>query len=372
MGRVQATGIVKGLELSRAYYWELIRPVLNSIPELATAHAAGLIGWGSDVLGHDDDYSRDHEWGPRCLLFLPEERGQECAAVYEALNRQLPGHFKGYPTRFRGVWHADQGVRVASADGGDVHIQVTTCAAYLRENLGALPPHGDLEWLALSEGRLLEFARGEVFYDGVGQLTAWRAYYASYPPQVWKYRLACAWEALGWDVDLVGLCTARGDTLSARHCMANSLYRILRLVFLLNRRYAPGYTKWLHREFAALPHLAVELLPGIEDCYKLADLSVAPYILGDICHWLLDYQETLPELPTVEIQSSPFARGFFEIDCHRIARQIQAACVGELRDQPLYGGVDQWVGHPDLLMDADRLRRLASVYDGGRQDRSTE
>ena len=60
---------VPGLELSRRFYAEAVRPVLRRhLP--GTAHSAGLLGGGSEVLGLDTARSADHEWGPRLAVFL--------------------------------------------------------------------------------------------------------------------------------------------------------------------------------------------------------------------------------------------------------------------------------------------------------------
>src|SRR4051794_37224036 len=60
---------IPGLELSRRFYTEAVRPVLDAaIPALA--HSAARIGSGSEVLGFDTPRSADHEWGPRLQLFL--------------------------------------------------------------------------------------------------------------------------------------------------------------------------------------------------------------------------------------------------------------------------------------------------------------
>ena len=50
---------IPGLELNRLFFDEVVRPLLTSkLPELG--YSAGLIGEGSDVLGFDDEMSRDH------------------------------------------------------------------------------------------------------------------------------------------------------------------------------------------------------------------------------------------------------------------------------------------------------------------------
>jgi hypothetical protein len=48
-----------GIELARLYYTEAVAPILKAhFP--GVLHSAGLIGPGSEVLGFDDEMSRDH------------------------------------------------------------------------------------------------------------------------------------------------------------------------------------------------------------------------------------------------------------------------------------------------------------------------
>ncbi len=355
---------IKGIDLCRAYHNDVLRPILAShIPHLGNAYAAALIGWGSDVLGHDDEFSRDHEWGPRCILFLPPGLAQERERVYATLDRHVPDEFMGYPTRFAPASQAPN-VRIP-AEGAlaKAHIQVTTVEEYARSNLGIVYPTDDLAWLTIPEQKLLELTRGEVFHDGLGTLTTLRQYYEGYyPVDVWKYRLAYAWQAVGWDADLIGLCALRGDTLSALHAVGTTLHQIMCLIFLLNRRYGPTYPKWFHREFYRLPQLANELGPQVESCYCDPDLSGVELRCQAICQQMIRFQDDLGLVPKASMRSYPFSRTGFTLDTNYLAQQIGQTITGQLRGMPLYGAVDQWVSNPDLLLFAERLKPLASLY----------
>src|ERR1700758_4854580 len=88
-----------GLDLSRLYYTEMVRPLLGAeFPGLA--HSAALIGWGSEVLGFDSPRSTDHNWGPRLQIFLSDDAADDAARVEELLAARLPDGFRGYPTSF--------------------------------------------------------------------------------------------------------------------------------------------------------------------------------------------------------------------------------------------------------------------------------
>src|ERR1700682_797885 len=82
-----------GRELSRAFYVEAVRPLIDDVlPGLR--HSACLFGPGSEVLGYDTERSTDHDWGPRLQLLVesPDE------TIQTALSERLPHRFAGYPT----------------------------------------------------------------------------------------------------------------------------------------------------------------------------------------------------------------------------------------------------------------------------------
>lgn len=354
---------MKGLDLSRAYYNEIIKPLINdNMPQIANNHAAALIGWGSDVLGNDDELSRDHEWGPRCIILLPDSLADYCGILYDMLNSEIPSYFMGYSTRY--VMCKDIYARILSDTGsGNVNIDITTCSKYFQDNLGVIIPSSDIDWLSIPENRLLELTSGEVFFDGTGELTNLREFYKRYYPlDVWKYRLAYMWQSLNWDIDLIGMCDARNDFLSARNCLSATLYRIMKLTFLLNRRYSPAYPKWLGREFYKLPDLSKDIGPILESCYLEADIKSVVGKLEKICTLLSGYQNTIDGMVEVELRPFSFSRGFWNIDFQHIANQIYNSIEGELKSISLSGAVDQWVTNQDFLLDSHKLKLLSVVY----------
>src|SRR5689334_298853 len=93
------TEFIKGRELSRIFYDEAVRPLLNQhFPNLP--HAAGCFGNGSDVLGFDTDMSRDHDWGPTVHLILREEDNHKANEIREIMATKLPLDIRGYSTHF--------------------------------------------------------------------------------------------------------------------------------------------------------------------------------------------------------------------------------------------------------------------------------
>lgn len=235
---------IGGIELSRLFYEEAVRPILDSeFPRLT--HSAARIGSGSEVLGYDTERSADHDWGPRVQLFLREGDAEAYGAqLSEAMARGLPRSFRGYRTDFP----PSSGERSASH-----WVDVGTVREFFRSILG-LDPSGELkaaEWLCLPEQRLLEVTAGWVYHDGLGELGPLRAKLVYHPRDVWLYRLACQWTRIGQEQAFVGRAGEVGDEIGSALIAARLVGDVMRLCFLMERRYAP-YSKWFGTAFSQL------------------------------------------------------------------------------------------------------------------------
>ena len=134
-------------------------------------------------------HSRDHQWGPRLLLFRRDDTdphfGEE---IEQALAARLPATFRGYSTSFSP--RDAQGVRLlVSGAVGHVphHVDLWTLGAFTRMELG-IASNRSLQarnWLVLPEQKLLQVTAGAVYHDGLGTLTALRERLAYYPRAVW-------------------------------------------------------------------------------------------------------------------------------------------------------------------------------------------
>jgi len=356
---------VPGLELSERYYREVVRPLLDRhFPGLR--YAAGLLGPGSEVLGFDTPRSADHEWGPRLLLFLPPGSPVAAPRIVEQLRHALPHSFLGYSTSF-GPPDAE-GTRVMlPRDIGPVDhkVTVTTVERFLDDRLGIatverLEP---VDWLLFTEQALLEVTAGAVFHDGIGTLTRSRETLASYPHDVWLYRLSAQWMRISQQEPFVGRTGEVDDELGSRVVAADVVRDVMRLAFLLERRYAP-YSKWLGSAFARL-ELAPKLTPHLQKALAANTWEAREAALGSAYEIVAERQNALALTPPQPATLSPFHDRPFQI-IH--GERFAAALHGAIRDErvrrlPYLGGIDQFADATDLLAHARRRRTLKALYE---------
>ena len=364
-----AADFIPGLTLARNFFSEIVQPLLAEQTP-GVPYAAALIGPGSDVLGFDTPVSTDHDWGPRLQLFLPERELSERAGLLDRmLAKELPNEFRGFPTCF-GPADAN-GHRSPQANARpplDHLIEITSVGRFSRRLLGfdPLDEMSTQRWLLVPQERLLELTGGEVFVDSVGELTSLREHLGYYPKQVWIYLMAAQWRKIGQREALVARAGVGGDDLGSRIILAGLVREIVRLTFLLERRYAP-WDQWLARALARLRR-ASPLAPVLSRSLSAYDWMQRELRLMDAYATLAVLHNNLGLTEPLEIASERGPRGFLTIHADRfasaLAEKIEDVELKKLLPA-LTGSVDQLLASDEALLDPALLARLSDFYAGG-------
>lgn len=334
-----------GLELARAFYEEVVAPLLAGVE-----HSAALLGTGSDVLGFDTARSTDHGWGLRLQVFVAAD---DIARVVALVDERLPDEFRGWPTRYG--WDAFPVTH---------HVTVTTLTGWLHDRLGfdPLQPIALESWLATPQQVLLEVTEGAVFRDADGALGQAREALAWYPDDVWLWLLACQWRRIDQEEPFVGRTAEVGDELGSRVLCARLVRDAMRLAFRFERRYSP-YAKWLGSGFRRL-RAHEELSPLLE-----AALDASTYEKRETA--LVAAMETLARLHNAAGVTAPVdeAVGTFYDRPFRVlgSARFVTACLEEVSDErlralPLVGGIDQLADSTDVLAYPRTFEKLTATY----------
>lgn len=230
--------------------------ICKRFQEYSTRVAAGLVGEGSECYCFDDEYSRDHDFGPSFCIWLTENDfhkfGSEMQAEYDKLTKDFFGlemkHENKYSAERRGVFEI-----------GD----------FYRKYIGLKRPPVTLqEWRGIPEENLSIVTNGRVFSDSLGYFSKFRnELKAFYPEDVRMKKLAarCAIMAQAGQYNYPRS-IRRLEYVAAQQALATFINGAISAVFLLNKEYKPYY-KWMHRALKTLPILGGEIY------FKLLELT---------------------------------------------------------------------------------------------------
>ena len=274
---------MKGLEISRRFFEEWGLPFLErEYPQLVGRIAAGRVG-GSDIIGADDEWSRDHDWGPWFELFLTDSDYRAHQKELDTvMNEAAPRTFLGYTLHFFG--RRTRSVHVGSAVGS-----ATFCTGR------AYPPKSDREWflrrgrtapLVERESWLYFYKHGPVFYDPLGDFTAHKQLFTHHPRDV-RLKLIAGLCLDIWYSGEHRFCTRyihRKDPVTNHVAIGEFVRDVMRLCFLVNDDYAP-HEVWLHHEFRKLPE-ADALGPRIQQLVTCGDLLEQRDLILEVCQYL--------------------------------------------------------------------------------------
>ncbi|MEU4192343.1 DUF4037 domain-containing protein [Kribbella sp. NPDC026611] len=337
-------GFQSAAELGVGFHDEVIAPLVGDI-----GYAAGLLGWGSDVLGYDTERSTDHGWGPRLAVFVDADQVEP---VRKRVEQGLPDTYQGYAVRFG--WDQVEPTH---------HISVSTLGDWLRGQLGFDATQGIelADWAVTPQQQLLGVVAGRVYADD-GRLEAVRSALAWYPDQLWRWMLGCQWVRIAQEEAFVQRTHEVGDELGSRVVAARLARDLMRLALLQARTYAP-YTKWLGTAFARLDHpdgldRALAEVVAASNYVERERALVTAYELVARRHNALGI--------TAELDPRP--RPYFDRPALVIgADRFADACLGTVTDEDVLkfgriGAIDQFADSTDVLSNPSAYRRLIGVY----------
>lgn len=225
---------MNGLELSEQFYEEFGKPMIKEkFPEYADRIAVGLVGEGSECLGFDDEFSKDHDYGPGFIMWLTDED-------YEKIGTALNDEYRKLPIGYKGT------VRIESPEGRG-RMGAHSISSWYSRILGYKDIHFDAFFLVVDEANLNKATNGKVFTDPRGEFSKIRnELKAYYPDKIWLSRIASEMTL----VSQMGQynyerALKRNDISGAMICLTGFMEHAMKLTYLLCREYAPYY-KWLN------------------------------------------------------------------------------------------------------------------------------
>lgn len=356
---------IPGRELSARFFEEIARPILQrQFPALP--FSAGLLGYGSDVLGYDDPVSTDHMWGPRFYLFLREEDFSQAPVILRAFSEAFPSRYLGYCVHFSEPDPQDNGVRRPEPEHtGPVSplVFIHTPGGYLRGYLGTdrLEALEAADWLSFSEHRLLALSKARFFEDGLGFSQKLQALHF-YPEPVRLYLLASNWSLIAEEQAFVRRCSDVGDEAGSVLACARIAERLMRLMFLYCGEYAP-YSKWFGTAFSRLPVDSAirEAVLGALSARGIGEreerLVQAQYLVAGV-------HNASGFTPPVEVRVQKyFERNIRVIFADRIAQAIAAQLEGTaLARLPLIGTLSAVANFTAISDSPEERGRVRALY----------
>lgn len=248
---------ISGMELSKKFYEEVGASMIKEkFPEHESKIAVGFVGEGSERFGFDDEYSRDHDFGPGFCLWVTKD-------TYEKIGEELQNEYDRLPKEYMGITRVD--TKMAEGRCG-----VCVIGDFYEKYTGfRQSPEKIADWISIEDYKLATVTNGEVFRDDEGIFTDIRNHFLCQPEKARLVKLAREISAMAQTGQVnYGRSMGRKDYVTAELCIAKFMEHTMKCMFILNKKYAPYY-KWLANGIKSL-----ELLPEIEATMRaLADMG---------------------------------------------------------------------------------------------------
>lgn len=247
------------INISREFFEQVVLPILQEhFPEETSKTAFGLFGYGSEALGLDDEYSRDHHWGVRIDALMPADvYTDKKDAMLATLAANLPDSYQG---------HSLQEGHLAGAG-----VSPDNLPSFLKRTIGIdHVPTSYVEWLNMPEEDIIHVVNGDVWSDELGVFSKIRNQLNGYYPEPVRLRRIAHWCRYYSGMGTYALRRAllRNNGYYANITFSRALRWGVQLAFLLDKVYCP-YDKWTMAYLDRLPRMASKVRPIVDEAILL-------------------------------------------------------------------------------------------------------
>ncbi|MBT4500278.1 MAG: DUF4037 domain-containing protein [Gemmatimonadetes bacterium] len=260
--------MIKGIDIAHSFFdgWGL--PFLRAEYSHLVDRVASVVCGRSQSLGHDDGLSRDHDWGPQFSLVLTADDMRRYGRwLSQRINAAAPREWDGY--------HLENGESV----------EVASLNRWFRRQVNCeYPPKTDRAWYSKTrQDNLCMLKRATVFYDPLGEWTARRQAFSTYPDRVWAWRASDEIYRV-WhfgQYNFLDRLTPRRDHVAISIALGTFSEAAMRLTMTLAHEYSP-FWKWVAAEFRRLPNVE-SLDQWLRQLAMTVDLDERVHLVTAIC-----------------------------------------------------------------------------------------
>ncbi|GAB6091704.1 DUF4037 domain-containing protein [Spirochaeta dissipatitropha] len=321
---------IPGIELNRAFYFEVVKPLLEkAFPDIN--HSASLIGYGSDVLGYDNPTSMDHNWGPRCQIFLDQDSMSRKDELHQYFSMNLPLEFKGFPTNYTDP-RKDATQSLSPTETYPITHLIEICEPdqYFAHYLGlrSMSELTDKVWLDLNDQALLELTKGEVFHDGLQTIREYRKLLKWFPQSVYILRLASLWMMVANEEAFIGRCIELDDYIGLKIISTRIVNTLLKILFYLEKQYVP-YSKWFGTNLKSLSNFPL-IEPSLRSILSTSEPNAITEVLNELYRTVINIHNQQTDLPGLDNTiTNYYGRPYCVIDAGSISSTLQAPVTSE-------------------------------------------
>ena len=240
---------MKGLEIAETFYNTFGKKMIHdNFLELENKITIGLVGSGSECLGFDDDISKDHDYEPRFIMFVPDDFDSQTIFRLERAYSTLPKEFMGLQRKYDHLMIEENVIKIS-----DFYLQK------IGNKTGNL---SNYEWLTIPSFYLLEATNGKIFNQANNDFIKIREKLAKYPKDI-KYKKLAGNLLLMYQSGIYNYerATKRNDFGAVSISLYEFTKHTLAVLYLLNDIYMPYYKWWFRglEKFSSLTNLLNKL-----------------------------------------------------------------------------------------------------------------